>query len=197
MILSFYLATKNLSKVLEVQNIMKDTGILVHPAPKDIVFPEETGNSFEGNALIKARHLKKFINTEPVVGEDSGLIVEKLDNLPGINSARFAGKHADDRKNIKKLLDILSPYKDIKERKARFITVVALIINDNEEKFFRGEVEGFITFTPRGTNGFGYDPVFEIPHLGKTFAELTMEEKNRISHRAIAFRKLADYLLKR
>ncbi|HOL21618.1 MAG TPA: non-canonical purine NTP pyrophosphatase, partial [bacterium] len=83
-----------------------------------------------------------------------------------------------------------------KERKAKFITIAALII-DGEEKIFKGEVNGFITFVARGTNGFGYDPVFEIPGIGRTFAELTMEEKNRISHRAIAFRKLADYLLKR
>jgi XTP/dITP diphosphohydrolase len=175
---------------------LKDTGILVYPAPKGIIFPEETGNSFEENALIKARYLKNMVGVEPVVGEDSGLIVEKLGGLPGIMSARFAGEPADDRKNIKKLLDLLSPYKKIEDRKARFITVVALI-DCCEEKIFSGEVNGFITFTPRGTNGFGYDPVFEIPELGKTFAELTMEEKNRRSHRAIAFRKLADYLLKR
>ncbi|MCM8830280.1 MAG: RdgB/HAM1 family non-canonical purine NTP pyrophosphatase [Candidatus Omnitrophica bacterium] len=194
--MTFYLATKNKNKVSEIQDILKNTGILVNPAPLDIIFPEETGKSFEENALIKARHLKKFISKEPVAGEDSGLIVEKLGNLPGIISARFAGEPADDRKNIEKLLKMLLPYKDITERKARFITVVALIEN-NEERFFTGEVDGFITFTPRGTNGFGYDPVFEIPSIGKTFAELTKGEKNKISHRAIAFRKLADYLLKR
>jgi len=196
MISRFYLATKNHNKVSEIRSILKDTGILVYPAEEGIIFPEETGNSFEENALRKARYLKKFVGMEPVVGEDSGLIVEKLGNLPGIMSARFAGELANDRKNIEKLLDLLSPYKKMEERKARFIAVVALV-DCSEEKIFSGEVNGFITFTPRGTNGFGYDPVFEIPELGKTFAELTMEEKNRISHRAIAFRKLADYMLKR
>ncbi|HPP29528.1 MAG TPA: RdgB/HAM1 family non-canonical purine NTP pyrophosphatase [bacterium] len=190
------MATKNQNKVSEIQDILKNTGILVKPAPDNIVFPEETGNSFEENALIKARHLKNFVSTEPVAGEDSGLVVEKLGGLPGVISARFAGEPADDSKNIEKLLDLLSPCKDIKERKAKFITIAALII-DGEEKIFKGEVNGFITFVARGTNGFGYDPVFEIPGIGRTFAELTMEEKNRISHRAIAFRKLADYLLKR
>jgi len=196
MISRFYLATKNHNKVSEIRTILKGTGILVYPAPKGIIFPEETGNSFEENALIKARYLKNMVRVEPVVGEDSGLIVEKLGDLPGIISARFAGEPPDDRKNIKKLLDLLSPYKKIEDRKARFITV-AVLIESGKEMIFRGEVDGLITFTPRGTNGFGYDPVFEIPELGKTFAELTMEEKNRISHRAIAFRKLADYLLKR
>ncbi|MCX8082040.1 MAG: RdgB/HAM1 family non-canonical purine NTP pyrophosphatase [bacterium] len=193
--MNFYLATKNINKVLEIQDILKNTGIKVKPAPEDIVFPEETGETFKENALIKARHLKKFIDA-PVAGEDSGLIVEKLNGLPGIFSARFAGEPIDDRKNIKKLLDLLSPFKDIRERKAKFIAVVALIDN-NEEKIFTGEVNGIITFTPRGNNGFGYDPIFEIPETNKTFAELTMEEKNKISHRAIAFNKLADYLLKR
>ncbi|MCM8761975.1 MAG: RdgB/HAM1 family non-canonical purine NTP pyrophosphatase [Candidatus Omnitrophica bacterium] len=196
MILTFYLATKNQNKVLEIQEILKNTGILVKPAPAGIVFPEETGKSFEENALIKARYLKKFVDKEPVAGEDSGLIVEKLRNLPGVISARFAGEPPDDRKNIEKLLEMLLSYRDITERKARFITVIALVEN-NEEKIFRGEIDGFITFAPRGNNGFGYDPVFEIPSIGKTFAELTIEEKNSISHRARAFRKLADYLLKR
>ncbi|MCM8760193.1 MAG: RdgB/HAM1 family non-canonical purine NTP pyrophosphatase [Candidatus Omnitrophica bacterium] len=194
MILTFYLATKNKNKISEIQDILKNTGILVKPAPADIVFPEETGESFQENALIKARHLKKFIGKEPVAGEDAGLVVEKLGNLPGVLSARFAGEPRDDRKNIERLLELLLPYKEIKDRKAKFIAVVALIDN-NEEKTFRGEVDGFITFTPRGNNGFGYDPVFEILSIGKTFAELTKEEKDRISHRAIAFRKLADYML--
>lgn len=196
MMLTFYLATKNQNKVKEIQAILKNTGIIVKPAPSDVQFPDETGNTFEENAIIKARYLKKITGIEPVAGEDSGLVVEKLNGLPGIMSARFAGPYGDDKKNIEKLLEMLAPYKKMEERKAKFVAVVSLIMA-GEEKFFRGEIEGYITFKPRGTNGFGYDPVFEVPGTGKTFAELTMEEKNRISHRAIAFRKLADYLLKR
>ncbi|NLG12575.1 MAG: RdgB/HAM1 family non-canonical purine NTP pyrophosphatase [Elusimicrobia bacterium] len=191
---SFYLATKNLNKVLEIRNILRDKDILVKPAPSDISFPEETGKTFEKNALLKAHYLQKFLGREFVVGEDSGLVVEKLGGLPGVLSARFAGEPSDDRRNIEKLLDLLAPYKDIKERKAKFVTVAALIFNGKEE-VFKGEVDGFITFAPRGSNGFGYDPVFKIYETDKTFAELTMEEKNRISHRASAFRQLAEYLL--
>ncbi|MDD3726207.1 MAG: RdgB/HAM1 family non-canonical purine NTP pyrophosphatase [Candidatus Ratteibacteria bacterium] len=190
------MATKNINKVKEIQDILKDTGLIVRPAPSDISFPEETGKTLEENAIGKARYLKNIIGAEPVAGEDTGLVVEKLNGLPGVMSARFASSQPDDRKNIEKLLNMLSHCKKMEERKAKFITVVALIISE-EEIIFKGEIEGHIAFTPRGTNGFGYDPVFEIPYLGKTFAELTMKEKNIFSHRAIAFRKLADYMLKR
>ena len=195
--LSFYLATKNKNKVKEIQDIFKNTGIEVLPPPENVTFPEETGKTFEENASIKAVHLKTFISDDiPVVGEDSGLVVEKLNGLPGVNSARFSGVHGDDKKNIEKLLKMMENLKRKEERKAKFITVICLIEND-KKVFFKGEVEGFITFKPRGKNGFGYDPVFEIPEIGKTFAELSMEEKNKISHRSKAFRKLAQYLLKK
>jgi len=194
--LSFYLATKNKNKVKEVQNILKDTGIKVLPCPENVKFPEETGNTFEENAFIKANYLKNFLKDNiPVVGEDSGLVVEKLNGLPGVNSARFSGIHGDDKKNIEKLLKMMENLKNKEDRKAKFVTVVCLIEN-KKRKFFRGEVEGYITFEPRGENGFGYDPVFEIPEKCKTFAELSIEEKNKISHRNRAFRKLAEYLKK-
>lgn len=191
----FYLATKNINKIKEARQIIGASGIDVLPCPEEIALPEETGQTFEENAFIKAAYLRKFFSREPVAGEDSGLAVEKLNGLPGINSARYAGIHGNDKKNIEKLLDILSSYKDSGSRKAKFITVISFIDGEGEH-LFRGEVEGFITFIPRGKNGFGYDPVFEVPFIGKTFAELSACEKNKISHRAAAFKKLAAYLLK-
>ena len=194
--LHFYLATNNVNKINEVRQIMKIAGIEVFPSPSNIDFPEEKGKTFEENALAKAKYLKKYLPLESVAGEDSGLEVESLGGLPGIHSARFAGQHGDNTKNIKKLLDSLLIYKNVNERKAKFISVIAFI-DSNGIRFFRGEVEGFITFSPRGNNGFGYDPVFETQESGKTFAELSMEEKNKISHRADAFKKLSLYLLTR
>jgi XTP/dITP diphosphohydrolase len=194
--LNFYLATKNKNKVYEAKEILKGTGISVIPSPSDVIFPEETGKTFEENALMKARHLKYTLGDVNVVGEDSGLVVKMINGLPGVLSARFAGDDCNDRKNIKKLLGLLAGFRNIEDRKAEFVTVVALV-SSQEEKTFVGSVEGFITFSPRGKNGFGYDPIFEIPGTGKTFAELSITEKNRFSHRAIAFRKFADYMLKR
>lgn len=194
--LSFYLATKNANKLREITRILKGTGISVMSCPEGVVFPEETGKTFEENALMKARYLKRILGDANVVGEDSGLCVKILNGLPGVLSARFAGRDCDDEKNIKKLLGLLEDYRDIECRKAEFITVTAFV-SPQEEKIFRGSVEGVITLSPRGRNGFGYDPVFEIPGTGKTFAELTISEKNRFSHRARAFKNLAGYLIKR
>jgi len=192
--LNFYLATKNANKLREARHILQGTGILVKPCPAGVIFPEERGKTFEENAFRKAAHLKEFVGDEPVAGEDSGLVVEKLNGLPGIFSARFSGS-GDDAKNIKKLLGMLSRYKDVTDRKAKFVAVIVLL-GSHGKLTFTGEAEGFITFSPRGGNGFGYDPVFEIEGTGRTFAELSAEEKNRVSHRSAAFRKLAEYMLK-
>ena len=190
--LCFYLATKNTNKVKEIKNIIgEEIEILLPPAFID--FPEEKGDTLEENAYLKAEYFSRYIKDNYVVGEDSGLFVDKLNGLPGVISARFSGER-DDKKNIEKLLDMMKRYKKKEERKAKFITVVCLI-GKGEKKFFKGEIDGYITFEPKGNNGFGYDPVFEIPEIGKTFAELSLEEKNRISHRAKAFLKLKEYLI--
>ncbi|MCK9265679.1 RdgB/HAM1 family non-canonical purine NTP pyrophosphatase [bacterium] len=191
----FYLATKNLNKIKEVEKIMQLTNIAVLPTPSDIFFPEETGKTFEENALTKALHLKEKLHTEPVAGEDSGLEVDKLGGLPGVNSARFSGEHGNDQENIKKLLNLLSTYKNIEDRVAKFVTVIAFI-DSKGIKIFKGEVLGFISFEPKGNNGFGYDPVFMVLPERKTFAQLTSVEKNIRSHRANAFKQLALYLQK-
>ena len=195
MTLSFYLATKNRNKVREARQILKETGIKVLlPEGRDIVYPEETGKTFRENALIKASCLRDIMGAGLFVGEDSGLVVENLAGLPGILSARFSGKQGDDTANIMKLIDMMKDYTRPEDRQAEFVTAVSLL-GEGEKRFFEGRIKGTITFCPRGSGGFGYDPVFEIPSTGKTFAEITAAEKNRISHRAEAFKRLARYLV--
>ncbi len=192
--LCFYLATKNKNKWKEIKNIIGDEIEVLLP-PDFIVFPEEIGKTLKENAFLKAKYLSRFLKDEYIVGEDSGLFVDKLNGLPGVNSARFSGER-DDKKNIKKLLEMMGDYKEKEDRKAKFITI-ACLVGKGEKKFFKGEIDGYITFKPRGKNGFGYDPVFEIPEIGKTFAELSFEEKNKISHRTKAFLKLKEYLIEK
>lgn len=194
--LKIYLATKNKNKLKEIKAILQGAEIAILPCPQKISLPEETGKNFAENAYLKARYLSKFLKGKTVAAEDSGLVVEKLAGLPGIKSARFSGKEIDHKKNIEKLLAMMFPFRKKDSRKAKFITVVCLV-KEGRKRFFRGEKKGLITCVPRGNHGFGYDPVFEIPSLGKTFAEMKPEEKNSLSHRSIAFRKLAHYLTKR
>ena len=151
---------------------------------------EETGNTLEENALVKARFIKNKYGYD-CFAEDAGLEVEALGNAPGVYSARYAGDACRDEDNIKKLLDNL---KGIANRKARFRTVIALLMN-NEEYFFEGEIKGHIIDEKRGFAGFGYDPIFVPEGYDQTFAELGEEIKNRISHRSIATQKLVDFLL--
>lgn len=151
----------------------------------------ETGTTFEANALQKADYVYQKLGMN-CFADDSGLMVEALDNEPGVYSARYAGEPVDMARNIEKLLDNI---KDKPNRKAKFVTVIALIHN-GERHFFKGVVNGRIIDTPRGSNGFGYDPIFVPDGYDRTFAELSSEEKNKISHRSKAMGLLLDYLLK-
>jgi len=151
---------------------------------------EETGKTFHENALIKAHYVFEKYEYN-CFGDDSGLEVEALNNEPGVYSARYAGEPKNDDNNTKKLLSELGPKTN---RKARFKTVIALVL-DGKEEFFEGVIKGQITLQPIGNGGFGYDPVFIPDGFDKTFAQMSPEEKNRISHRAIATRKLVDYLV--
>ncbi|HOJ39883.1 MAG TPA: RdgB/HAM1 family non-canonical purine NTP pyrophosphatase [bacterium] len=191
----FYLASKNQGKLREVREILVGTGLEVIGCPESVAFPEETGKSFEENAREKAEFLYRLLPGEAVAGEDSGLLVPALDGRPGVFSARFAGSSAEDRANIEKLLQEMAGFRQPALRKAKFVAVVVLVWPGGK-RTFRGEVEGVITEKPRGQGGFGYDPVFELPHLKKTFAELTLQEKNQYSHRARAFLALGEFLLK-
>lgn len=150
----------------------------------------ETADTLAGNALIKARWVKERYGYD-CFADDTGLMVDALDGAPGVYSARYAGEGCDPKDNIELLLRNLQ---GISDRKARFSTVIALIL-DGHEHTFEGSVEGHISTEPHGTAGFGYDPIFVADESGKAFAEMSPEEKNAISHRGRAMRKLIDYLV--
>ena len=182
------LASNNAHKVEEIKSILEDYSILTL---KDINYTEEIvedGTTFEENALIKARTICKY-SGKTAISDDSGLSVELLDGRPGVYSARYS-KEQTDEKNIEKVLLELNGQKS----KAKFVSVIALVKPDGTELTFRGECHGEIIFEKRGTNGFGYDPIFFVPSLDKTFAELSAEQKNSISHRKQSLEKFSQYL---
>ena len=182
------LASNNEHKVEEIKNILEDYKILTL---KDINFFDEIiedGDTFEENALIKARTVAKY-SGKASIADDSGLSVELLDGRPGVYSARYS-KEQTDEKNIEKVLQELNGNKS----KAKFVSVIALVEPDGTELTFRGECYGEIIFEKQGTNGFGYDPIFYVPELNKTFAELTQEQKNAVSHRKESLEKFSKYL---
>ena len=178
------LATRNEGKIREFRRILADFPIEIKsledfgPIP-DVV---EDGETFEDNAVIKARHTARILGL-PAIADDSGLEVAALGGAPGIKSARYAGEAADDRgKNLK----LLNALEGIEDRKARFVCVLAIAVPRGPALIYEGICEGAIALEMKGGNGFGYDPVFYFPPLGKTFAELSADEKNRVSHRGKA-----------
>ena len=182
------LASNNAHKVEEIKSILEDYNILTL---KDINYTKEIvedGSTFEENALIKARTICKY-SGKIAISDDSGLSVDLLDGRPGVYSARYS-KEQTDEKNIEKVLLELNGQKS----KAKFVSVIALVKPDGTELTFRGECYGEIIFEKRGTNGFGYDPIFYVPSLNKTFAELSAEQKNSISHRKQSLEKFSQYL---
>lgn len=184
-------ASNNSHKVTEINNILGNSFVL--KGLKDAGITEdipETAPTLEGNALQKARYVHEKTGRD-VFADDTGLEVESLNGMPGVNSARFAGENKDSDANIDKLLLML---KGKENRKARFRTVIALIIG-GEEHLFEGIVEGTIISDRRGREGFGYDPVFLPEGRDITFAEMPLTEKNKISHRARAFEKLRAFLM--
>ncbi|AFK87546.1 MULTISPECIES: XTP/dITP diphosphatase [Thermoanaerobacterium] len=152
---------------------------------------EETGKTIEENALLKARSIANLTD-ELVIADDTGLFVDYLDGEPGVYTARFAGVNATYEDNNNKLLNLLKGV-PMEKRKATFKTVIALIYK-GREAIIEGKVDGRIIDVPRGQHGFGYDPVFYVDEVGKTLAELTLEEKNKVSHRANALKKLKEYI---
>ncbi|MDR2148821.1 MAG: non-canonical purine NTP diphosphatase [Tannerella sp.] len=186
-------ATNNSHKISEVRDILSEKIHIV--SLKDIgCFDEipETADTLTGNALLKARYVKEHYDYD-CFADDTGLEVEALNGAPGALSARYAGDNHDFNANMEKLLKALESEKN---RRARFRTVIALIF-EGKEYFFEGIINGLIISEKRGKTGFGYDPIFIPDGYDRTFAELGTEEKNRISHRAIAVRELADFLQKR
>ena len=189
------LATHNQGKIREFRKIFSDMGVEAVPISEiaDIPEPEETGHTFEENALQKARYYAGKIHM-PVLSDDSGIIAHALGDRPGIYSARFAGQHGDDEANNRKLIEERLDGVEDKDRTARFVCAMAAVFPDGRHFTTRGTMEGIIAHEIKGANGFGYDPLFYIPSLGKTMAELTMEEKNKISHRGKALRALVSKL---
>jgi XTP/dITP diphosphohydrolase len=183
-------ATNNEHKVKEISHILDNNITLLSLQEINILedIPEDEP-LIEGNALFKARYVYNATGLN-VFADDTGLEIEALDGQPGVHSARFAGENKDSSSNIAKVLTML---KGIENRKARFRTVIALIF-EKKEYLFEGVISGTIIEEKRGDGGFGYDPVF-IPDGKKlTFAQMTLSEKNLISHRALAFEKLKEFL---
>lgn len=194
------IATNNKKKKSELMAILSslDFEVLSLSDLNITADPEETGNTFEENALIKAKTICGICG-RITVADDSGLEVEALGNAPGIYSARFSGEGingegATDEKNIIKLLDLM---KNEKNRKARFVSCIACVFPNGHSFCTRGICEGEITYAPSGKGGFGYDPVFYVKEYDRTFAQLSPEEKNKISHRGNALRLFSKELTKR
>lgn len=189
-------ATGNLNKAKELAELTQPLGIEILTL-KDfpqLESPEETGSTFLENALIKAVAGAKDTGLW-ALADDSGLTVDALKGAPGIYSARYAGENADSSQNNQKLLQALEGVED-GSRQAQFRATLALVSPQGDEYSTEGVAEGEILREYRGSNGFGYDPLFYIPDLGKTMAELSLEEKNQISHRAKAFKKIITILEK-
>jgi len=185
------LATRNQHKTREFAQLL-GPNFTLRDLTSERGLPEilETGRTFEENAVIKAIAISKIFSNEMVIADDSGLEVDTLAGAPGIFSARYAGEKASDRRNVEKLLRELQ---SATERSARFRCVIALAKNRKLMTTVAGDVAGTITKSPRGKNGFGYDPIFMPEGFEETFAELPSETKNAISHRASAVGELVRY----
>ena len=190
------LASKNQKKLVELDTILSQLGVQVcseADAGVDVEV-EETGTTFEENSLLKARAVMEASGL-PAVADDSGLCVDALNGAPGVYSARYGGEGLDDAGRYRLLLENM---RGQMPRTARFVSVITCCFPNGDVISARGECPGTIAFAPMGEGGFGYDPVFFVPSLKKTFAQLTAEEKNAISHRGKALKafqvKLEEYL---
>ena len=188
------IATKNRGKAREFEHLFKKFGyevktLLDFPEIEDV---EETGTTFEENAILKAESISKALN-RIVIGDDSGLVVDALDGRPGIFSARYAGEDKDDEANLQKVLKELQDVPEAK-RQARFYCALAVASPEKETFTVAGTCEGIILREKRGSFGFGYDPIFFVTEKNKAMAELAPDEKSQISHRARALIKLEDEL---
>ncbi len=191
------LATNNKGKARELSSLIGgEAWEFTTPAREGINLEvEETGNTFEQNAILKATAFAHASNLI-ALADDSGLEVDALDGAPGVFSARYAGPQASDKERNDYLISRLDgvPWE---KRQARFRCVIAIVSNDDEPVLCNGECTGIIAFEPQGDNGFGYDPIFWLPEFGKTMAELPLEKKNEISHRGKAARQAQLHLAAR
>jgi len=188
--LPLVLATRNAGKTQELRRLLAEFPVVIKnladfgPTPS----AEEDGLTFEENAVKKARRTAKFLGL-PSLADDSGLAVQALGGAPGVRSARYAGEQASDAENNAKLLREL---RDVENRAAAFVCAIAIAVPWGPTLVYEGRCEGLIATEPAGTKGFGYDPIFFYPPLRQTFAQLTTEEKNEVSHRGRALRELRN-----
>jgi XTP/dITP diphosphohydrolase len=189
-LMTLVFASNNEHKIKEISSLLGDSFMLLSLHDINILedIPEEEPQ-IEGNALAKARFVHNASGMD-VFADDTGLEIAALNDLPGVHSARFAGENKDSSANIEKVLSMLG---NSENRQARFRTIIALIL-DKKEYLFEGVINGTIIREKKGTGGFGYDPIFIPEGKIQTFAEMGLEEKNTISHRARAFEKLKDFL---
>jgi XTP/dITP diphosphohydrolase len=198
-----YLATSNPGKVREFREAAQSFAVALDPLPgfADLAPAIEDGLTFEENASIKAEYYSRFASGETVLAEDSGLVVDDLNGAPGVHSARYAAvlKHgvasnqnSDDQANNCALISQLKSLPG-ERHSGRYVSVIALARDGKTLATFRGEAHGELLMVPRGTQGFGYDPLFYFPALGKTFAELPLEQKRQHSHRGKAFQQFLDW----
>lgn len=187
MIPRLVVASKNPDKITEIEEVLRESS-LADEIVRGLDWPdvEETGSTLEENALLKGRAVVDATGL-PVLADDTGLEVRALEGAPGVHTARFAGQNARYEDNVAKLIEEMQ---GVTDRAARFRTVVALVFPDGVEIVSEGTLEGLIAETPRGHRGFGYDPVFSVD--GRTLSEMSLAEKNQLSHRARAIRALAQ-----
>lgn len=191
--MKFLIATHNMKKQAEMQRILAPLGIEVLTAEMagiELTDVEETGTTFSENSFLKAESGCKESGM-PCIADDSGLCVDYLNGAPGVYSARYAGEHGDDEANIVKLLDELKDV-SVDNRTAYFMSSVCVCFPDGRKLEIEGRCNGYIGFEKKGDNGFGYDPIFMVGK--KSFAELSSVEKDKISHRGVALRKLVEAL---
>ena len=188
-------ATGNMGKMREIREIMDGSGYEIMSMKEAGVDPEivEDGKTFEENAMIKARAVHKLLPDALVMADDSGLVVDALDGEPGIYSARYLGEDTPYSVKNNNIIERLEGVPD-EERTARFVCAIAAVLPDGSEKCVRETVEGRIGYEEKGEFGFGYDPIFYVPELGCTTAEIPELEKNKISHRGKALRKMRTEL---
>ena len=184
------IATRNQGKTAEIKDLLKDFPIDIKNLDDFGPIPplEEDGDTFDENAYKKASFAARILGL-PALADDSGLLVEALDGAPGIHSARYAGENATDEQRYLKLLDEM---KGKSNRNAAFECVISMAVPTGPALTYEARCQGLITESPAGSNGFGYDPIFFYPPLNKTFAQLTREEKSRVSHRGKAFAEFKD-----
>lgn len=184
------IATRNAGKTAEIRQLLRAFPVDIRNLADFGPLPEveEDGDTFDANAYKKAAFTARMLGF-PALADDSGLVVEALGGAPGVHSARYAGDHATDEDRCRKLLDAMA---NLAERSAVFECFISIAVPSGAALTYEGRCEGLIADSPRGRQGFGYDPVFFYPPLNRTFAELTMEEKSSVSHRGKALREVQD-----